>query len=146
MRADDPPPARGRPYAPVAILIQELPGRETQVANTVASATVPNGDAAASQIARRLDIEVLGLLHHEAGRAPNCGTSVPENALAQPAGGLECAGPESRRPRTLLGAPGQIAAEVRFGALTGGALEVGQIGSHCQTQLVSERRQRIRRH
>ncbi len=44
---------------------------------------MPNGDAAASQIARRLDIEVLGLLHHAAGRAPNCGTSVPENALAQ---------------------------------------------------------------
>jgi len=92
-------PAAG-PYAPVTILIQELPGRETQVAyDTVACATVPNGDAAASQIARRLDIEVLGLLHHAAGRAPNCGTSVPENALAQPAGGLERAGPESRRPR-----------------------------------------------
>jgi len=49
-------PAAG-PYAPVTILIQELPGRETQVAyDTVACATVPNGDAAASQIARRLDI------------------------------------------------------------------------------------------
>ena len=59
--------------------------------NAVASATVPNGDAAASQIARRLDIEVLGLLHHAAGRVPSCGTSVPENALAQPAGGLACA-------------------------------------------------------
>ena len=71
-------------YAPVTILIQELPGGETQVAHdTVASATVPNGDAAASQVARRLDIEVLGLLHHATGRAPNCCTSVPENALAQ---------------------------------------------------------------
>jgi hypothetical protein len=35
--------------------------------DTVASATAPNSDAAASQIARRLDIEVLGLLHHAAG-------------------------------------------------------------------------------
>jgi hypothetical protein len=70
MRADDPPPARGRPHAPVTILIQELPGRETQVADdTVASATAPDGDAAASRTALRLDIEVLGLLHHAAGRA-----------------------------------------------------------------------------
>ena len=76
-------PAAGS-YAPVTILIQELPGDETQVAHdTVASATVPNGDAAASQVARRLDIEVLGLLYHATGRAPNSGTSVPENALAQ---------------------------------------------------------------
>jgi hypothetical protein len=36
-------PAAGS-YAPVTILIQELPGGETQVAyDTVASATVPNG-------------------------------------------------------------------------------------------------------
>ena len=48
-------PAAGS-YAPVTILIQELPGGETQVAyDTVASATVPNGDAAASQVARRPD-------------------------------------------------------------------------------------------
>jgi hypothetical protein len=81
VRADDPPPARGRPYAPVIILIQELPGRETQAAYaTVASATAPDGDATASQIARRLDIEVHGLLHYAVGRAPNCRTSVPENA------------------------------------------------------------------
>jgi hypothetical protein len=53
-------PAAGS-YAPVTILIQEPPGGETQVAyDTVASATVPNGDAAAAQVARRLDIEVLG--------------------------------------------------------------------------------------
>jgi len=76
-------PAAGS-YAPVTILIQELPGGETQVAyDTAASATVPNGDAAASQVARRLDIEVLGLPYHATGRASNCGLSVPENALAQ---------------------------------------------------------------
>jgi len=51
--------------------------------DTVASATVPNGDAAAAQVARRLDIEVLGLLYHATGQAPNCGTSVPGNALGQ---------------------------------------------------------------
>jgi hypothetical protein len=56
-------PAAGS-YAPVTILIQELPGGGTQVAyDTVASAIAPYGDAAASQVARRLDSEVLGLLH-----------------------------------------------------------------------------------
>jgi hypothetical protein len=55
-------------YAPVTILIQELAGGGTQVAyDTVASAIAPYGDAAASQVARRLDAEVLSLLHHAAG-------------------------------------------------------------------------------
>ena len=67
----------------MTILIQELSGGETQVAyDTVASATVPNGDAAASQVARRLDIEVLGLLYHATGQAPNCGTSIPRQVAA----------------------------------------------------------------
>jgi hypothetical protein len=51
-----------------------------------------------------------------------------------------------QRVQAALGAPGQMAAEVRFGVLARGALEAGQVGSHCQTQLVSERRQGIRRH
>ena len=60
-------PAAGS-YAPVTILIQELPGGGTQVAyDTVASAIAPYGDAAASQVAQRLDTEVLSLLHHAAG-------------------------------------------------------------------------------
>jgi hypothetical protein len=60
-------PAAGS-YAPVTILIQELPGGGTQVAyDTVASSIAPYGDAAASQVARRLDAEVLSLLHHAAG-------------------------------------------------------------------------------
>ncbi len=60
-------PAAGS-YAPVTILIQELPGGGTQVAyDTVASAIAPYGDAAASQVARRLDTEVLSLLHHATG-------------------------------------------------------------------------------
>ncbi len=54
-------------YAPITILIQELPGG-TQVAyDTVASAIAPYGDAAASQVAQRLDTEVLSLPHHATG-------------------------------------------------------------------------------
>jgi hypothetical protein len=60
-------PAAGS-YAPITILIQELPGGGTQVAyDTVASAIAPYGDAAASQVAQRLDTEVLSLLHHATG-------------------------------------------------------------------------------
>ena len=55
-------------YAPITILVQELPGGGTQVAyDTVASAIAPYGDAAASQVAERLDTEVLSLLHHATG-------------------------------------------------------------------------------
>jgi hypothetical protein len=50
------------------ILIEELPGGGTRVAyDTVASAIAPYGDAAASQVAERLDTEVLGLLHQATG-------------------------------------------------------------------------------
>jgi hypothetical protein len=60
-------PAAGS-YAPITILIQELPGGGIQVAyDTVASAIAPYGDAAASQVAQRLDTEVLSLLHHATG-------------------------------------------------------------------------------
>ena len=60
-------PAAGS-YAPVAIFIQELPGGRTQVAyDTVASAIALYGDAAASQVAQRLDTEVLTLLRHAIG-------------------------------------------------------------------------------
>ncbi len=52
-------PAAGS-YAPV--------GGGTQVAyDTVASAIAPYGDAAASQVAQRLDTEVLSLLHNATG-------------------------------------------------------------------------------
>jgi hypothetical protein len=61
-------PAAGS-YAPITILIQQLPGGGTQVAyDTVASAIAPYADAAASQVAQRLDAEVLSLLHHATGR------------------------------------------------------------------------------
>ena len=67
-------PAAGS-YAPVTILIQELAGGGTQVAyDTVASAIAPYGDAAASQVAQRLDTEVLALLRHATG--------VPDTATA----------------------------------------------------------------
>jgi len=60
-------PAAGS-YAPVTILIQELPGGGTQVAyDTVASAIAPYADAAASQVAQQLDTEVLRLLRHATG-------------------------------------------------------------------------------
>jgi hypothetical protein len=60
-------PAAGS-YTPVTILIQELPGGRTQVAyDTVASAIAPYSDAAASQVAQRLDTEVLALLRHATG-------------------------------------------------------------------------------
>jgi hypothetical protein len=60
-------PAAGS-YAPVTILIRELPGGGTQVAyDTVASAIAPYAYALASQVAGRLDTEVLSLLRHVAG-------------------------------------------------------------------------------
>jgi uncharacterized protein (DUF302 family) len=55
-------------YAPVTILIEELPGGGTRVAyDTVTSEIAPYGDAAASRVAERLDTEVLGLLHQATG-------------------------------------------------------------------------------
>jgi len=57
-------------YAPVTILIQELPDGGTRVAyDSVASQIAPYHDAAASQVAQRLDTEVLTLLR-EATAAP----------------------------------------------------------------------------
>jgi hypothetical protein len=55
-------------YAPVTILIQELAGGGTRVAyDTVTSAIAPYESAAASQVAERLDTEVLSLLRHATG-------------------------------------------------------------------------------
>jgi Domain of unknown function DUF302 len=55
-------------YAPVTILIEELPGGGTRVAyDTVTSEIAPYGDAAASQVAEHLDTEVLGLLRQATG-------------------------------------------------------------------------------
>jgi hypothetical protein len=50
-------------YAPVTILIEETPGGGTRVAyDSVVSAIARYDDAAASEVAERLDAEVLGLL------------------------------------------------------------------------------------
>jgi uncharacterized protein YidB (DUF937 family) len=55
-------------YAPVTILVEELPNGGTRVAyDTVTSEIAPYGNAAASQVAQRLDTEVLGLLHQATG-------------------------------------------------------------------------------
>jgi len=60
-------------YAPVTILIQEMPDGRTRVAyDTVASEIAPYHDAAASQVAERLDTEVLDLLRQVTG-APASG-------------------------------------------------------------------------
>ena len=57
-------------YAPVTLLIQEKPGGGTRVAyDTVTSAIAPYHDVAASQVAQRLDAEVLELLHQATGTA-----------------------------------------------------------------------------
>jgi hypothetical protein len=62
-------------YAPVTILIQELPDGRTRVAyDSVCSAIAPYHDAAASQVARRLDAEVLTLLR-QVSAVPASGTS-----------------------------------------------------------------------
>jgi hypothetical protein len=61
-------------YAPVTILIQELPDGGSRVAyDSVASAIAPYHDAAASEVAQRLDAEVLTLLREVTG-VPASGT------------------------------------------------------------------------
>src|SRR5580693_9578354 len=55
-------------YAPVTILIQQLPDGGTRIAyDTVASAIAPYRDAAAAKVAEHLDAEVLGLLRQVSG-------------------------------------------------------------------------------
>ena len=55
-------------YAPVTILLEQTPAAEPGSPTTrVASTLAPYRDAAASQVARRLDAEVLGLLRQVTG-------------------------------------------------------------------------------
>jgi uncharacterized protein (DUF302 family) len=57
-------------YAPVTILIEETRGGGTRVAyDSVASAIAPYHDAAAAEVAQRLDTEVLDLLRQVTGTA-----------------------------------------------------------------------------
>jgi Domain of unknown function DUF302 len=67
-------------YAPVSILIQELPKGGTRIAyDTVSSAIAAYGNAAATEVAEHLDSEVLGLLRQAAG------VPMPLNATSKPA-------------------------------------------------------------
>ena len=75
------------------------------------------------------------------GRGPE-----PADLLHPPDVQLQVRPLRGQRVQAMLGAPGQVAAQVGFGVLAGGALEAGQVGSHCQPQPVSERRQGIRRY
>jgi hypothetical protein len=55
-------------YAPITILLEEMPDGGTRVAyDSVASAIARYDDAAASTVAERLDTEVLGLLREVTG-------------------------------------------------------------------------------
>ena len=54
-------------YAPVTILVQETPGGTRVAYDSAASAVAPYRDTAASQVARRLDSEVLELLRQVTG-------------------------------------------------------------------------------
>jgi hypothetical protein len=59
-------------YAPVTILIEQLPDGGTRVAyDTVTSAIARCHDAAASDVAQRLDTEVLDLLRQVTGVQPS---------------------------------------------------------------------------
>ena len=51
--------------------------------------------------------------------------------------------PGGQRVQAALGAPCEVAAEIRFGVLAGGALEAGQVGSYRQSQPIGERLRRI---
>ena len=59
-------------YAPVTILVQELPGGGTRLAyDSVASAIAIYDDPAATQVAENLDTEVLALLRQVSGLSPH---------------------------------------------------------------------------
>ena len=70
----------------------------------------------------------------------------PADLLHPPDVQLQVRSPGGQRVQATLGAPGEVAAQVRFGVLAGGALEAGQVGGYCQPQPVGERRQRIGRY
>jgi hypothetical protein len=58
-------------YAPVTILIEELPGGGTRLAyDSVVSELAIYDDPAATQVAANLDAEVIGLLRHVSGLSP----------------------------------------------------------------------------
>ena len=78
------------------------------------------------------------------GEPPGHGGGLePADLLHPPDVPLQVRPLRGQRVQAALGAPGQIAAQVRFGVLARGALEAGQVASHCQPQPVSEWLSRI---
>ena len=79
------------------------------------------------------------------GEAPRDGGGLePADLLHPPDIQLQVHAASGQRVQAAFGASGKEAAQVRLGVLTRGALETGQVGSHCQPQLISERHQTIR--
>jgi hypothetical protein len=67
----------------------------------------------------------------------------PADLLHPPDVQLQVRAPRGERVQSVSRAPGKEAAQVRFGVLTGRALDPGQVGSHGRPQLVSERPETI---
>ena len=63
----------------------------------------------------------------------------PADLLHPPDVRLQMRAARDQRVQAVLGAPGQVAAQVGLGVVAGGAFEPGQVGSHSQPQLISER-------
>ena len=51
--------------------------------------------------------------------------------------------PRSQRVKAPVGAPGEVAAQIRMRVVAGGALDPGQIGCHGQPQPVSMRHEMV---
>ena len=78
------------------------------------------------------------------GEPPGHGGGLePADLLHPPDVQLQVRPPRGQRVQAPPGAPGQVAAQVRFGVLAGGPREAGQVGGHCQPQPVGERLRRI---
>jgi hypothetical protein len=82
---------------------------------------------------------------HDGEPARHGGGFEPADLLHPPDVQLQVRPLGGERVQATLGAPGQVAAQVGFGVLAGGALEAGQVGSHRQSQPVGERLRRIAR-
>lgn len=79
------------------------------------------------------------LRDHEERSAPSTSGSRPANH----AGSSRCGRRAASGSRSRVAAPGEEAAEVGFGVLSGGAFEPGQVGSHGQPQRVATWRRKI---
>jgi len=78
------------------------------------------------------------------GEVPGDGGGLePADLLHPPDVQLQVRPPGSQWIQAALCAPGEVAAQVGFGVLAGGALEPGQVGSHGEPQPVSYRHKAI---